>query len=150
MAKYIVNKQVDSSKANNLKDFHSIGKAVWNFISSIYKANWDILYTDNNSTSLRRKIVAKFTLKTQPTAAKNNKVINKHSPASIEKIPPSISTKSQKEVNLISKFFKSNKPANANTQPPKSYTHVSKQNISISKVIKIKKMFPSISTKKID
>ena len=36
MAKYISNKQVDSSKFNDLEDFHGIGKAVWNFISSVY------------------------------------------------------------------------------------------------------------------
>ena len=28
IAKYISNKQVDSSKSNNLEDFHSMGKAV--------------------------------------------------------------------------------------------------------------------------
>ena len=39
MTKYIVNKQIDSSKANNLEDFHGIGEAVWNFIFSVYKAN---------------------------------------------------------------------------------------------------------------
>jgi len=150
MAKYITNKQVDSLKANNLKDFHGIGKAVWNFISSIYKANWNMLYADNNSISLRRKIVTKFILKIQPTTAKNIKVINKLSLVSIEKIPPPISTKSQKEINLISKFFKSNKPANINTQPLKSYSQTSKQNINMSKVIKIKEIFPSIGAKKID
>jgi len=94
-----VNKQVDFSKTNNLEDFHDIGEAVWNFISSVYKASWDMLYTDNNFTSLRRKIVAKFTLKTQPMTAKNINVINKLSPASIEKIPPPIPAKFQKEVN---------------------------------------------------
>jgi len=36
MTKYISNKQVDSSKSNDLKDFYGIGKAIWNFISSIY------------------------------------------------------------------------------------------------------------------
>ena len=45
MARYIVNKQMDFSKANNLDDFISIGKVVQNFISSVYKANWDTLYT---------------------------------------------------------------------------------------------------------
>ena len=79
MAKYIANKHINSLKANNLDDFHGIGKAVWNFISSVYKANWNTLYTDNNSISPRRKIVAKFTPKTQPTTAKNIKVINKPS-----------------------------------------------------------------------
>jgi len=36
MAKYISNKQVDSSKSNNLGDFYGMGKVVWNFISSVY------------------------------------------------------------------------------------------------------------------
>jgi len=39
MARYISNKQVDSSKSNDLKDFNSIGKAIWNFISLVYQAN---------------------------------------------------------------------------------------------------------------
>jgi len=60
MAKYISNKQVNSVKANELDDFKSIGEVVWNFISSAYNANWDMLVTNNNFTSLRRKIVAKF------------------------------------------------------------------------------------------
>ena len=64
IAKYIANKQVDTSKVNNLEDFIGISKAVWNFISTVYKANWNALHTDNNSTSLRRKIMAKFTPKT--------------------------------------------------------------------------------------
>ena len=36
IAKYISNKQVDSSKSNDLEDFYGIGKAIWNFISSVY------------------------------------------------------------------------------------------------------------------
>jgi len=39
MTKYITNKQIELSKANNLDDFKGIGEAVWNFISSVYKAN---------------------------------------------------------------------------------------------------------------
>ena len=39
MTKYIANKQIESSKANNLDDFKGIGEVVWNFISSVYKAN---------------------------------------------------------------------------------------------------------------
>ena len=150
MAKYIMNKQVNSLKVNNLEDFISIGKVVWNFISTVYKANWDVLHVNNNSTLLRRKIAAKFIPKTQPTMAKNNNVFSKLFSASIEKIPPPIPAKSQKEVNLISKFFKSNKPANTNTQPPKSYIQALKLNISTSEVIKIKEAFPSIGVKKID
>ena len=39
MTKYISNKQVDLSKFNNFENFYGVGKAVWNFISSIYQAN---------------------------------------------------------------------------------------------------------------
>ena len=39
MTRYISNKQVDSSKSNDLEDFNSIGEVIWNFISSVYQAN---------------------------------------------------------------------------------------------------------------
>ena len=38
MAKYITNKQVSSTNTNDLKDFDSIGDAIWKFISSVYEA----------------------------------------------------------------------------------------------------------------
>ena len=94
MARYISNKQVDSLRLNDLEDFNSIGKEIWNFISLVYQANWDSLYADKQSNSLRRKIVAKFTLKIQLTTSKNSKEINKLSPANIERIPLPIPAKS--------------------------------------------------------
>ena len=45
MTKYMSNKQVDSAKANKLDDFKGIGEVVWNFISSVYDANCDVLLT---------------------------------------------------------------------------------------------------------
>ena len=39
MARYISNKQVDSLKSNDLEDFNSISKAIWNFISLVDQAN---------------------------------------------------------------------------------------------------------------
>jgi len=38
MARYIVDKKVNLSKANNLSDFDGIGDSIWNFISSMYQA----------------------------------------------------------------------------------------------------------------
>jgi len=73
MTKYITNKQINPSKANELDDFKSIGEVVWSFIFSVYDANWNALSADNNSTSLRKKIMAKFTLKIQLTSQRNNK-----------------------------------------------------------------------------
>jgi len=122
MARYISNKQVDSLKSNDLEDFNSISKAIWNFIFLVDQANWDSLYADKQSNFLRRKIAAKFTPRIQSATSKNNKEINKPSPVIIERIPPLIPTKSQKKVNVIYKFFKSNKLANTTKQLPRLYT----------------------------
>ena len=150
MARYISNKQVDLSKSNNLKDFNGISAAIWNLISLVYNANWDLLYTDSQANSLRRKIAAKFTPKIQLVTRKNSKEANKSTPANIERILSPILAKSQKEVNVILKFFKNNKTAANFKQAPKSYAQALKQNISMFEVIKIKKTFPTIGAKKID
>jgi len=150
ITKYIISKQIELSKANDLEDFKGIGEAVWNFISSVYEANWDVLYTDNNSISLRRKIMSKFTLKMPPPPQRNNKEKNGLSPANINRLPPPIPAKSSKEVNEILKFFKNNKMVNLPTNKSKSYAQASKQNTSIADVIKIKETFPSVSIKEIN
>ena len=106
MAKYISNKQVELTKINNLSDFDGIGNVVWNFISSVYESNWDILHTDNKSNTLRRKIAAKFTPKFHSALQKLPKKNTKSTLASIKGIPPLILAKSQKEINIISKYFK--------------------------------------------
>ena len=38
MAKYIQNKKVNNIQANNVTEFEGMGDAIWNFISSVYKA----------------------------------------------------------------------------------------------------------------
>ena len=73
MARYIANKKVNSSKANGLLDFDGIGDSIWNFISSIYQANWDLFYIDNKTTTLRAKISSKFTSRIPLPTNKNNK-----------------------------------------------------------------------------
>jgi len=150
MAKYISNKQIKPSKANNLDDFNGIGNVVWNFISSIYGYNWDVLFTNNKSNTLRRKIAAKFTPKIHLASQRPPKENTKSTSASIERIPPLIPAKSQKEVNIISKYFKNKQ---LETQTPgnnKTYAQASKLSTSTSDVIKIKEMFLSIGVKKID
>jgi len=89
-----------------------MGDAIWKFISLVYEAKWDSLYTDNKSTTLRVKISSKFTPRVEPNPSKNNKKIAKLIPIPIEKVPspPSLLAKSKKEINVISKYFQSNKP----------------------------------------
>ena len=133
-----------------MDDFIGIGNAVWNFISSIYDANWDALFTNNKSNTFRKKITAKFTPRICTTLQKNLEKLNKFTPASIKRILLPIPAKSQKEVNIISKFFKNKKSEKMTFLNTKSYAQASKQNISMSDIIKIKETFPSIGTKKIN
>jgi len=148
MAKYISNKQINFSKLNDIEDFHGISEAIWNFISSIYQANWDLLNADKYANTLRWKISAKFTPKVLSIPNKSNKATNKLTLLSIEKISPSIPTKLQNEVNQISKYFKNIKLANVSKQSQKSYAQALKQGASTFKVIKIKEAFLSLDTKK--
>ena len=107
MAKYIFNKQVNSSKANELNDFDGMDNAIWNFISLVYKAKWDSLIINNKYTTLRTKISSKFIPRVVPNINKNNKEITKLVLISIEKaspLPP-LPAKSKNEVNSILKYF---------------------------------------------
>jgi len=158
LAKYIKNKQVNGSMVNELNDFNGMGDAIWNFISSVYEARWDSLYTDQKSNTLRAKISSKFTSRIAPSNNGNKKDIAKPAPVSINKVPPPppLPAKTRKEVNVISKYFHSKKPSvenkdqGKNNSYGKSYAQASKPSVNTSEVLKIKETFSSLSAKKID
>ena len=60
MEKYIKGKSINNSNPNNVKDLKGMGKAVWEFLSSIYNLRWDGLYVDNSNTTFRNKVKSKF------------------------------------------------------------------------------------------
>jgi len=152
MSKYIANKQVNSKAVNNLKDFNGMGDAIWNFISLVYEAKWDVLYMDNKANILRAKILSKFTPRVTPNS--NRKEMAKLVPVLIEKAPPApaplLPAKSKSKVNTILKYFKGNKTTTNYLKPTKSYVQASKQTASISDVLKIKESFPALNAKQID
>jgi len=153
MAKYIANKQVNSSRANNLNDFDGMGDAIWKFISSVYEAKWDSLYNDNKSNTLRKKISSKFTSRAMSNNNNNNnKDITKPASISIEKIPPlfPLPAKSKSEVNTISKYFKEINTKSNPAKPTKSYAQASKQPTSTSDMLKIKEFFPALNANQIN
>ena len=154
LAKYIRNKQVNNGKVNDLGDFNGIGDAIWNFISSIYEAKWDALYTDQKSNTLRTKISSKFTLRLIPPNNGNKKEIAKPVPMTINKVllSPPLLAKTRKEVNTISKYFHpkksmvDNSTQGNNVNSGKLYAQASKTLVSTSEVLKIKETFPSLNT----
>ena len=153
ISKYIANKQVNSKEVNDLKDFNSIGDAIWNFISLIYEAKWDALHMDNKTNTLRMKISSKFTPRVMTNRNNNKKEFAKPVPVSIEKASPSSSllpAKSKTKINTISKYFKSNKTMSNPIKLTKSYAQASRQTASTSEVLKIKKSFPALNTNQIE
>ena len=94
LAKYIGNKNIDTSKANNVEDLKGIGVVVWNLILSIYTLEWDSLYTDKNKNLFRQKVSSMCTSKA--ISIKNGKKGKKNSTksASIERLPSLIPAKS--------------------------------------------------------
>jgi len=152
IARYITNKKINSSEANNLSDFDGIRDSIWNFISSMYQANWDLLYTDNKTSTLRAKILSKFSPRIAPTTNKNNKETNKPVLVTIDKVPPlpPLPAKSKREVNIISKYFQNNKPSVEAKKPAMSYAQAIKPSANTSEVLKIKEAFLALNAKKID
>ena len=152
IARYISNKKVNHFKANNLEDFNGISNFIWNFISLVYQANWNSLHTNNQATTLRVKISFKFTQKITLNPGKSNKKITKHIPVTIKKVPlpPPILAKSKKEVNIILKYFQSNKPSTEPMKLTMFHAQASKQTVNTSEVLKIKKVFSTINTEKIN
>jgi len=135
-----------------------MGDSIWNFISSVYQSNWDSFYTDNKSTTLRAKILSKFTPRIPLTTNKNNKKTTKPVLVSIEKVPPppSFSAKSKREVNVISKYFQNSKSSveakklSETKKPAISYAQASRPMTNTSEVLKIKEAFLALNAKKID
>ena len=160
LAKYIQNKQVDGNAANDFSNFEGMGDAIWNLISSIYGAKWDVLHTDNKSNTLRAKISSKFTPRIPAPApnGNNKKETPKSIPVTINKAPllPPLPAKSKKEINTISKYFHMKKnsveSSNSSSTPKsgKSYAQASKPTVTTSEVLKIKETFPSLNAQKID
>ena len=158
LAKYILNKQVNGNTANKLSDFDGMGDAIWNFISVVYGAKWDVLHTDNKTNTLRAKISSKFTPRIPAPNGINKKDIPKSTLVTINKAPPLplLPAKSKKEINAISKYFHPKKNSvESNNQSSKlnsgkSYTQASKPTVNMSEVLKIKEAFPSLNAQKID
>ena len=158
LAKYIKNKQVNGNMINDLTDFNGMGDAIWNFISSVYEAKWDTLYTDNKANTLRAKVALKFTPRTISQNNGNKKDIAKLVPVTINKVPPPppLLAKTKKEVNIISKYFHPKKLLVENTAKGnnvnlgKSYAQASKSSVSTLDILKIKETFPSLNAQKIN
>jgi len=70
MEKYILGKGINSSKANEIKDFEGLGKAAWKFISALYTSQWNNLIVDRTNRSFRNNVKSKFSSQAVKKTAK--------------------------------------------------------------------------------
>ena len=106
MENYIKDKSVNSNP-NNIKNLDSMGKTVWEFLSTVYNAHWDSLYVDDSKMLFRNKVKSKFNPQA-PRTLVNNKDKKTVKPTYISPLPPPIPAKMPREVNEILKYFKKN------------------------------------------
>jgi len=147
MCKYTLGKVIEGDKANSVKDLEGVGKAAWEFISSLYKVHWDSLIVDDSKMSFRNKVKSKLSsqIVKVPVNVKGKESVK---PTYVSSLLSPILVKSPKEVNKISKYFKKN----PSSTWKKSYTQVSSKltilNIAME-TLKIKEAFPNLQNKKI-
>ena len=149
IAKYIESKKIDSSKANDIKDFKDIGQAAWIFLSTIYESKWDSLFADDCKTSFRKKVSHQFTPKIFLMKNGKKRENNTDKLASIQKLLPPIPAKSPKEINEISKFFGPQRPNQPKPTLNKLYAQASSSKSNTEEIFKIKEMFPTLKAKNI-
>ena len=149
--KYILDKSIKSDQANDIKDLEDIGKVTWEFISTIYKAQWDGLFMDDNKITFRNKVKSKFNPQViRPLV--NNKEKEMAKPTFISLLPLPIPAKSKKEVNEILKYFKKNNksPQKKFYMQASSQSKLNKPN-SLSSIaidtLKIKEIFLNLPNK---
>ena len=150
MEKYILGKDIDGSKANNIKDFKDLGKAAWRFISALYTSQWDNLIVNRTNRSFRNNIKSKFSPQAVKKTAKPKESNIVYFPY-IFSLLSSIPAKSAKKVNKISKYFKKQQLI---TNRKKSYAQISTKQSNLTNVaretLKIKEAFPNLQNKKIE
>ena len=150
MADFIRSRKINTGVINNVKELKGFGDAAFNFVSYIYKANWNIIYADNHNNSSKNRIVNKFTPKVKKPTMLSKVRSSKDKQVEIVRIPSPILACSPKEILEKSKFFdrKDKNPMNINKAPQKLlYTQVA--GLSILDILKLKDNFPNLLAKKI-
>jgi len=119
IAYFIRSRKVNTSAINNIKKLKGFGNAAFNFVLSIYEANWDTIYTNDYNNFFRNRIINKFTPKVKKLTISLKVDSSKNKQIEIIRISSSIPTCSLKKILEKFKFFnkKDKKPMNMNKAP---------------------------------
>ena len=137
MAKFIRQRNITNHNGNKIPQIDSFGEAAFNFITAIYEAGWNKLFTSDKNT-LRQKIQVQFS-----DLAPQDQNTGKRNP--VEKIPPPIPKRLPcKQVEEARKRLEQKKTKGKNSA--KSYAQVSSP---ANDILKLRDAFPALPNKKI-
>ena len=147
------NRDIKNNREEDIPFFKGFGQVAFDFVSAVFKSNWNQLKTNTNNKIFQELIKDEFTTKVPPPI-KGKKA---NSPPStklanfMKLLLPQLSPRPSKKVLAKSKFHEKNTPSK-NKKAAKfgkpSYTQVSSKNIG--NILKIKGNFPELSNKKIE
>ena len=147
---YIWSRKILKDKVNDIPELKDIGKAAWSFVSSIYKYEWDSIYTDRYNNSFRNRISNKTTSKILKNNLSYNPNKSKNKVAEITRLSPPILVYIFKEILKKSKFFGKGKEliTTAKTNIRQLYAQV--VNLKITDILKLKEDYSNLPAKKIE
>ena len=129
MAHFLKQRNITDHNGNNIAQLKSFSKSAWGFISAIFEAGWDQLYS-SDSTSIRNKVKTYLGyLKDQGIKFHDNSAPRG---ATNQKVPPLILP------HLTRKQLEKSKVHNKSAQP---LTYAQATNLLVN-ILKIKEVFP--------
>jgi len=150
---FISNREFKNNREKDILFLNSFGQIVFDFVSFVFKGEWDELKTDRDNKMFCELIKDKFTTK-MPILSKGKKT-NKFPPTkSIEftkLLLPQLSLRPSKKVLENLKFHRKNAPSKERKTieiVKLSYAQVLSK--SVNNILKIKKNFSKLSNKKIE
>jgi len=136
MACFLKQRSLSGRNGNNIAQLELFGESAWDFISAIFEAGWDQLYS-SDTTSIRDKVKTHLgNLKDQGIKSHDNSTPME---ATNRKVPPPIPPR------LTRKQMEKSKIHGKTAQSP---TYAQAANSSVN-ILKIKEAFPALPNKKI-
>ena len=149
MVAFIRQQKLVNKKVEGIFHISEFGFAAQDFLSSIYKSDWDKLIVNKDNRLFRQCIVSQFNTNVTKNTS-NNKLfkLDTGKQTNISKVSSLIPLRPNKSIQAKYKFYKNFSTSSLTFKPNGClYTQVSNENIK--DMVKIKENFPKLSAQKV-
>ena len=151
IAAFIKQHKLEGKSEKDIPWTAEFGFTMWEFISSIYEAGWNILPAKNDHKSFRQCISTQFNNNKSSNSTKNQsqKTAPKGKQANISKVSSPISSHPSKKILEKYKFFMKNLASSLTRNPLKKPLYAQTSKGDLDEIIRIKKAFPKLLANKV-